>query len=349
MSTDLYFAAPVRPGDPDDRPVDPAAVDSVAAVDSTAGDVVTEIETDDTDATENAVTQSSSDRTSLRELIDDRDVGAVLTWLDEHAPHRIADELARMNAVDAGLAFRLLDKDRALEVFEELEPVDQQQILSGLRDQSFRELVEGMDPDDRARMLREAPATVAKKVLAGLSPRERRMTAALLGYPEGSAGRYMTPEVVALHRDLTAAEALGVVRAKGAHAETVYTLPVVDDGRRLTGVVEMRELVLSDPSTPLTELTVTEPVFARATDAALGAVAGSFPDRDVSGAYVSGAPRSEAGPVGQELVSECGADVQRKSVIVDFVFPAMLPDAAHSYGAAVVSIVDGQYSVWRTA
>ena len=268
MSTDLYFAAPVRPGDPDDRPVDPAAVDSVAAVDSTAGDVVTEIETDDTDATENAVTQSSSDRTSLRELIDDRDVGAVLTWLDEHAPHRIADELARMNAVDAGLAFRLLDKDRALEVFEELEPVDQQQILSGLRDQSFRELVEGMDPDDRARMLREAPATVAKKVLAGLSPRERRMTAALLGYPEGSAGRFMTPEVVALHRDLTAAEALGVVRAKGAHAETVYTLPVVDDGRRLTGVVEMRELVLSDPSTPLTELTVTEPVFARATDAA---------------------------------------------------------------------------------
>ncbi len=103
------------------------------------------------------------------------------------------------------------------------------------------------------------------------------------------------------------------------------------------------------PNCPSGLAELTPDSVARATDAALGAVAGSFPDRDVSGAYVSGATRSEAGPVGQELVSECGADVQRKSVIVDFVFPAMLPDAAHSYGAAVVSIVDGQYSVWRTA
>ncbi|CAN5138315.1 hypothetical protein BH24ACT12_BH24ACT12_07120 [soil metagenome] len=110
----------------------------------------------------------------------------------------IADELSRMDAVDAGVAFRLLRKDRALEVFEELEPVDQQPILEGLRDRSFLDLIEGMDPDDRARMLREAPAKVVKRVLAGLSPNERKMTSALLGYPEGSVGRYMTPEVVAL-------------------------------------------------------------------------------------------------------------------------------------------------------
>ncbi|MGV9613027.1 magnesium transporter [Nocardia xishanensis] len=191
-----------------------------------------------------------------------------LDWLDNHPPHFIADQLARMDAVRAGMAFRLLDKDLALAVFEELEPVDQQQILQGLRDQSFRELVEGMAPDDRARMLREAPAKVAKKVLAGLSPRERRMTAALLGYPEGSAGQYMTPEVVALPRDLTVAAALAMVRAKGASAETVYTLPVVDSGRRLTGVVELRELVLAGPDTMVSELVVTEPAFARATDSA---------------------------------------------------------------------------------
>jgi magnesium transporter len=77
-----------------------------------------------------------------------------------------------------------------------------------------------------------APTKVAKKVLAGLSPRERRMAASLLGYPEGSAGQYMTPEVVARPRDLTVAEALGMVRAKGGNAETVYTLPVVDSGSK---------------------------------------------------------------------------------------------------------------------
>ncbi|MBF6185236.1 magnesium transporter [Nocardia farcinica] len=205
---------------------------------------------------------------SLPEFVADHRVDAALDWLDNHPPHLIADQLARMDAVQAGVAFRLLDKDQALAVFEELEPVDQQQILQGLRDQSFRELVEGMAPDDRARMLREAPAKVAKKVLAGLSPRERRMTASLLGYPEGSAGQYMTPEVVALPSDLTVAEALATVRAKGAHAETVYTLPVVDSGRRLTGVVELRELVLARPETMVSELVVTEPAFARATDSA---------------------------------------------------------------------------------
>ncbi|WP_063039788.1 magnesium transporter [Nocardia grenadensis] len=205
---------------------------------------------------------------SLQDVVESHRVDAALHWLDNHPPHVIADELARMNAVEAGVAFRLLDKDLALAVFEELEPVDQQQILQGLRDQSFRELVEGMAPDDRARMLREAPAKVAKKALAGLSPRERRMTAALLGYPEGSVGRYMSPEVVAIPGTLTVADALRTVRLKGGNAETVYTLPVVDAGRRLQGIVELRELVLTGPDTMVADLVVTEPAFVRATDSA---------------------------------------------------------------------------------
>ncbi|MEU1525869.1 magnesium transporter [Nocardia rhamnosiphila] len=205
---------------------------------------------------------------SLQDVVESHRVDAALHWLDNHPPHVIADELARMDAVEAGVAFRLLDKDLALAVFEELEPVDQQQILQGLRDQSFRELVEGMAPDDRARMLREAPAKVAKKALAGLSPRERRMTAALLGYPEGSVGRYMSPEVVAIPGTLTVADALRTVRLKGGNAETVYTLPVVDAGRRLQGIVELRELVLTGPDTMVADLVVTEPAFVRATDSA---------------------------------------------------------------------------------
>src|SRR5690606_21716375 len=73
---------------------------------------------------------------SLPEFVAGHRVESVVRWLDEHPPHRIADELARMDAVLAGVAFRLLDKEQALAVFEELEPVDQQQILQGLRDQS---------------------------------------------------------------------------------------------------------------------------------------------------------------------------------------------------------------------
>ncbi|WP_326699073.1 magnesium transporter [Streptomyces sp. NBC_01754] len=205
---------------------------------------------------------------SLQDIVKAHRLLAAQEWLGTYQPHVVADELARMNAVDAGVAFRLLDKDRALAVFEELEPVNQQQILEGLRDRAFLDLVEGMEPDDRVRMLNEAPAKVAKRVLAGLSPNERRMTSALLGYPEGSVGRYMTPEVVALPQDLTVEQALRTVRLKGADAETVYTLPVVDAGRRLTGIVELRELVLNPPDMMMSELVVTEPTSAYATGSA---------------------------------------------------------------------------------
>lgn len=186
-------------------------------------------------------------------------------WLEEHPPYVIADEIGRSDEITAVLLFRLLDKDKAVEVFEELDTSDQQNVLSGLRDRAFRDLVEAMDPDDRARLLGEAPASFARRVLAGLSPRERSMTADLLGYPEGSVGRIMSPEVVLLREGLTAQEALTTVRAKGGDAETVYTLPVTDDRRRYLGVVALRDLVLGAPSEPVANLADGEVPRVRAT------------------------------------------------------------------------------------
>ncbi|TQN32373.1 magnesium transporter [Haloactinospora alba] len=190
----------------------------------------------------------------LTELVETNDLTGIRLWLAEHPPYEIADELERMDSHLAIIPFRLLDKDRELEVFEELDPVHQQEILLGLRDTAFHELLEEMDPDDRARLIGEVPAKVATRALAGLSPSQRKMTAALLGYPEGSVGRYMTPETVILHRDITVGRALEVVRAKGADTETVYILPVVDDGRRLAGTVELSELVVSDDSVLIKDL-----------------------------------------------------------------------------------------------
>ncbi|WP_435112486.1 magnesium transporter [Nocardiopsis synnemataformans] len=182
----------------------------------------------------------------LIDLVENNDLTGIRLWLAEHRPYEIADELSRMDGGEAIIPFRLLDKDRELEVFEELDPGQQQSILLGLRDTAFHEILEEMDPDDRARLIGEAPAKIATRALAGLSPAERRMTAALLGYPEDSVGRYMTPETVILHRDLAVGRALEVVRARGADAETIYTLPVVSDGRRMVGTVTLGDLVVSD-------------------------------------------------------------------------------------------------------
>ncbi|MEV1292498.1 magnesium transporter [Pseudonocardia sp. NPDC049635] len=202
----------------------------------------------------------------LHDLVHRHDPDGVLDLLDGRPAHEVADGLARLDPVDAGWAFRLLDKDRALEVFEELEPVDQQELLAGLRDDAVVALVEEMDPDDRARMLGEAPAKVATRVLAGLSPAERAMTAALLGYPDGSVGRMMTPETVAVPVHSSVTEALAVVRRKGAHAETVYTLPVTDAGRRVLGTVSLRDLVLARPDTVVADLVDRDAPRVRATD-----------------------------------------------------------------------------------
>ncbi len=204
----------------------------------------------------------------LEDLIREHQFTDAVAWLNEHAAHVIADELARMPESSAALAFRLMAKDTALEVFEELEPTDQQRLLEGLRGPRFSEIVEGMDPDDRARMLNEAPAKVAKRVLAGLSAAEHQMTAALLGYPPRSVGRYMSPEVVALPEQLSVERALQVVREKGGDAESIYTLPIVDSSRRLVGVADLRELVLANPADMVADLVQTAPPFVLATSPA---------------------------------------------------------------------------------
>ncbi|HVL84000.1 MAG TPA: magnesium transporter [Pseudonocardia sp.] len=177
----------------------------------------------------------------------------------------IVDELGRCDPLTRAVAFRALPKDLALEVFEDLDPALQRDLLDDLREETVRELVAGMDPDDRASLLDELPAGVAARLLSGLAPAERAMTTALLGYPPDSAGRRMSPEVAALPEGLTAGQALEHVRRTGENAETIYLLPVLGAGRRVCGVVSLRRLLVSDPATPVADL-ASEPIVVRATD-----------------------------------------------------------------------------------
>jgi len=93
-----------------------------------------------------------------------------------------------------------------------------------------------------------------RRMLAGLSPRERRLTSMLLGFPEKSAGRIMSPKFVRLVPEMTVAEALERVRRRGRDAETIYALPVTDEELKLVGGVELRDLLLAEPETPVREI-----------------------------------------------------------------------------------------------
>lgn len=198
------------------------------------------------------------------ELLQGTDLELMDRWLAQADTVEIADELTRLPREWRAVPFRLLAKDRALEVFELLDPSVQQELLDGLRDANVRQLFEEMDPDDRARLTEEMPAMVARRLLAGLSPNERRLTATLLGYPEDSAGRLMSPEVASLRAGMTVAEALERLRRTGRSAETIYALPVTNDRRRLLGVLGLRDLVLADPATLIGDLMDTDVYSARA-------------------------------------------------------------------------------------
>ena len=191
---------------------------------------------------------------SLEELVQAGDLMAADAWLAERSPVEVAEELTRLERDERAIPFRLLAKDRALAVFEALDPAVQQELLEGLRDARVQQIFSELDPDDRARLTEEMPAKVARRLLAGLPRHERRMTSMLLGYPEDSAGRLMSPEVANLRASMTAAEALDRVRRVGRGAETIYALPVTDDSRRLVGMLGLRDLVLAAPETLVGEL-----------------------------------------------------------------------------------------------
>lgn len=188
---------------------------------------------------------------NIAELADQGNVRGLRTAFAHMPDSQVADELERLDRVDRAVAFRALNKDQAIGVFESFDPRLQTEILRGLREEATIDLFADLDPDDRTGLLDELPAKVARKLLLSLPPSEREMTTALLGYSPDSVGRRMTPEIVAIPERFTVGEALSYVRRRGADAETVYLLPVIGLGRELVGVVSLRRLLFSDDATPV--------------------------------------------------------------------------------------------------
>jgi len=191
---------------------------------------------------------------TIEQSLSQRDLAAASAALTPVSIHQLVQVLDRLNPRQCAIVYRLLSKQRALEVFEALEPELQGELLDGLQDAEVATLFAELDPDDRVWLLDELPASVAPRLLRGLPIRERELTAAVLGYPQDSIGRRMSPEFVTTHPDLTVAETMARVRAHVDDAETIYTLPVTDTGRRVIGVVSLRDLISADDSTPISAL-----------------------------------------------------------------------------------------------
>ncbi|BBD66709.1 divalent cation transporter [Nostoc commune NIES-4072] len=200
-------------------------------------------------------------RTQLQMLLEAGDLQGAKAILVPVQPADIAEAIEGLPEAMHALAFRLLSKDEAIEVYEYLDYSVQERLIEELKSQEVRDIVDQMSPDDRARLFDELPAKVVNRLLEQLSPAERQATAQLLGYEADTAGRIMTLELISLKENFTVSQALERIRNLANASEMIYYLYVMDAERRLTGIVSLRELVTSQPEQVIGEIMTRDVVF----------------------------------------------------------------------------------------
>ena len=158
----------------------------------------------------------------------------------------IASFIEELDSEKTVVVFRMLPKELASEVFACLEVEQQQHIITSITDNELRAIIDDLYVDDAVDMLEELPATIVRRVLQNSSPDTRKLINQFLNYPENSAGSVMTAEYVGLKKNMTVEQAFDYIRKYGVDKETIYTCYVMDEKRRLEGVVTVKDLLMND-------------------------------------------------------------------------------------------------------
>ena len=203
---------------------------------------------------------------ALLELLERRDLHALRAALLEENEVDIAEFLEELPQDKIVVVFRALPKEMAAEVFSNLEPDTQQVIIQSATDQEVSAIVEELYVDDAVDMLEELPANVVKRVLKAARPDTRKLINQFLNYPDNSVGSIMTAEFTDLKQSMTVAQAIAHIRRTGENAESVYTCYVTDAGRRLEGVLTIKELLLAQDEQLIADLMETDVITAETTE-----------------------------------------------------------------------------------
>jgi len=180
----------------------------------------------------------------IKGLIETRNFAALREMFREWPPADVAEVILDMDEDDQVIVFRVLPSALAADVFEYLDVEAQQKLLRGMAHELVVGILNEMSPDDRTALLEELPSAAARQLIKLLTPEERQIAQSLLGYPEGSVGRLMTPDFIAVHDDWTVKEVLDHIREFGRDSETLNVIYVVDDRGKLIDDVRMREFLL---------------------------------------------------------------------------------------------------------
>jgi magnesium transporter len=187
-------------------------------------------------------------------MIEARDFAALREVFREWAPADLAEVIVDLPEDEQVIIFRVLPHDLAADVFEYLDFDAQQTLLRAMAHEQVVAILNEMAPDDRTALLEELPSAAARQLIRSLTPEERRVATALLGYPEDSVGRLMTPDFIAVREDWTVQQVLDYIREHGQDSETLNVIYVVDDRGKLIDDIRMREFLLKPLTSPVRDL-----------------------------------------------------------------------------------------------
>lgn len=185
---------------------------------------------------------------TIKELLEQRRWSILREAIVDIPAPDLADLLLSLNQSERVLLFSLLPRRLSSEVFAYLTPNDKDDLLKGLTDEETRQLLADLPPDDRTTLLAELPGQVTQRLLNLLSPEDLKEARLLLGFPEESVGRLMTPDYVAVRPHWTISRALDHIRTMGKGSETISVIYVIDEDWHLLDALEIQLFILANPN-----------------------------------------------------------------------------------------------------
>ncbi|MDR3687365.1 MAG: CBS domain-containing protein [Coriobacteriia bacterium] len=174
--------------------------------------------------------------------------------LDELHPADVADIIEQLSPSQRAAIFTHLDNESAADTISELEDELQADVIDDLSESRASDLLAEMDPDDAADIIGDLPYDKAERLLRLMGVEDASSIRSLLGYKDKTAGGIMTPEVTTVSEDMTVQAVIEKLRAESAEHESVYYVYVVEAGCRLSGVISLRDLLMSSPDTLVSEI-----------------------------------------------------------------------------------------------